>query len=583
MKTNLCPKSSAQGNTLLVALMLCMILTISIAGYLKNATTQNFHSARSQAWNMSMTVTEAAVEEAMEHLNSNTENLGQQGWTQSGVNKYSIKRNFTPTATYSVTIDMTSPSKPRITAKSADAAPVLGAGTSFAAAGLDATTPSAATVGRAVQVTAWRSGMFLKAMVAKHQIDMNGNGVVTDSFDSSDPNHSNNGFYPAGDTSKLLDNGDVASNDSVKNIVNIGNANIYGHVAVGPGGSVSIGPNGGVGTHSWQSGNGGIQDGYFSDDMNFTFGSYPVPSGGSSVTKGPFTITNMDVTISSNTVTSSIYPSPKPAGGVQTNLTYLTVTTKPNPLPAGTITNTLTTYTTNSDYPVSGTYIGTVSSYQVSKGNGNGNKTDTFWTYNAITGYSYTYPGYTYTYASYSSSTNISVNKYDYVLDGSLDPDKPSQFYMSSFNGGTVLIRKNVQLAIGGNFSMSGKDSLTLASDGKLTMYVGGTSCDLGGNGVINPSGYARNFICYCADTVTSMSFSGNGMFCGILVAPNANLKLNGGGKDNNDFVGSVIANTITLNGHFSFHYDESLKNLKNSGRYIIREWHEIPLELAGD
>jgi uncharacterized protein (UPF0333 family) len=576
MKTNLSTKSSEQGNTLLVALMLCMILTISIAGYLKNASTQNFHSARSQAWNMSMTVTEAAVEEAMEHLNSNTGNLAQQGWSKDG-NTYKMERSLTPTASYSVKIDMSNPNQPLIRAQSADVAPVLAlnSGATFAAAGLDATT-TAATVGRAVLVKAGRNGMFLKAMVAKHTINLNGNGVLTDSFDSGDTNHSDNGFYPVGNPSKLLDNGDVASNDSVTNAVSIGNANIYGHVAVGPGGTVTVGPNGGVGTHDWQgqSGNTGIQDGYFSQDMNFTFSSTQLPysaGGGASVTKGPYNVTNADVSIATNTVTTSFYPSPAPAGGVQTNWSSTTVSTLPNPVPYGTITNTLTTQVKTSDYPAPGTYVGTITQQ--------GNK----WVYNKITGYNYTYPVYTFTYAKYTSTTTYTVTTYDYVLNGTTKDVDPAKFYISSLNGGSVYVRGNATLVVGGNVSMSGKDSLVMAPDAKLEMYVGGTSCALGGNGVVNPTGLAANFILYCTDSVTSMSFSGNGQFTGIIVAPNADLKLNGGGNNNNDFVGCVIANTITMNGHFSFHYDEALKNLKNSGRFIVKEWHEVPLELAGD
>ena len=100
---------------------------------------------------------------------------------------------------------------------------------------------------------------------------------------------------------------------------------------------------------------------------------------------------------------------------------------------------------------------------------------------------------------------------------------------------------------------------------------------------MVNPSGYAANFMCWCTDAVTSMAFSGNGQFCGVLVAPNASLALNGGGNSNEDFIGSIIASTITLNGHFSFHYDEALRNYRGNGRFIIQEWNEIPVTEVGN
>jgi hypothetical protein len=68
--------------------------------------------------------------------------------------------------------------------------------------------------------------------------------INTDSFDSGNPSYSTGRRY---DPAKRKDNGDVASNLDILNSINIGSANIMGHVSTGPGGTVAIGPNGSVG------------------------------------------------------------------------------------------------------------------------------------------------------------------------------------------------------------------------------------------------------------------------------------------------------------------------------------------------
>jgi hypothetical protein len=124
---------------------------------------------------------------------------------------------------------------------------------------------------------------------------------------------------------------------------------------------------------------------------------------------------------------------------------------------------------------------------------------------------------------------------------------------------------------------MSGIDQITIAPGGSLKMYCGGTSCTVGGNGVLNLAGYAEDFILECTDSVTTFNFNGNGEFIGVLVGPNANMTMNGAGSADNNFIGSVMMNSITMNGHFSFHYDEALSALKNNPRLLVKSWDEIP------
>ncbi len=146
-------------------------------------------------------------------------------------------------------------------------------------------------------------------------------------------------------------------------------------------------------------------------------------------------------------------------------------------------------------------------------------------------------------------------------------------------SGKTIVIGTNVVLALPNGLSMGSTDTITYSPmpGANLIVYSGGTSCTVYGNGVLNSPGYAADFILYCAPTVTSFTLNGNGTFVGVVVAPSADVALNGGGTTVTDFVGCLMANSVTLNGHFNFHYDEALGGNKSFGRFLITSWNEIP------
>jgi hypothetical protein len=83
--------------------------------------------------------------------------------------------------------------------------------------------------------------LFTFALAARSSINLNGNNLTTDSFDSSDPNYSTFGRY---DPLKNNDNGQVAAYSGLTNSLSVANANIMGHLYIGPGGTATIGPNG---------------------------------------------------------------------------------------------------------------------------------------------------------------------------------------------------------------------------------------------------------------------------------------------------------------------------------------------------
>ena len=619
MKTKLNPSQNC-ASALLVTLFLITILAVSIAGYLAYTNQQTRLGVRAQTWNMALAVSEAGVEEGLQQLNNNYANLSSDGWTGNGTT-YSISRSFANGDSYTVSIEYSNTTSPTITARAFVNPPAMAQNQNaptvfFAAAGANPTT-SATNVSRAIRVQTSKGSLFLGAMVARHKIDMNGNNVQTDSFDSGDPAKSNNGQYSA---AKAGDKGDVASNDGVTNTVSAGNANIYGHVNTGPGGTATVGSNGGIGEHAWQATHNGIEPTWLLNNANFTFPNFYLPynsgltpgpqdiitiSGYSNGTNNGTTYYNMPnppgpvsasqtlgpITTNNSTVSTSVYPGSQP--GMTTNTSYQTVSTYPGSQP-GLVTNyigfvTVSTHpgaqpqiTTNCSStvlkvktkPAVGVYCGTAP-WQT------GNDVN-WWYYYPVASYtyannlSYTYASYnynysvrTYTYTIYTSTPIYTTNHWDHVL-------ATGDYYTSDLSG-TTLVTGTARLVMPNGLNMSGNDQVTIGQSGALTLYSGGNSMTIGGNGVLNQSGYAANLIAYATPTVTSFTLNGNGTFIGVLVAPEANTTMNGSGNTVYDFIGCLLVNSVKMNGHFNFHYDEALSRIGGNGRFLITSWDEIP------
>jgi hypothetical protein len=561
MKITLSRSFKETASALLTVMVLGGILCLFVLYYLALIEQQSKLSARSQAWNMAIAVTEAGIEEGLQELQSCTLNLTTDPlWTYDGARYW--RTNTMPDGnSYVVYIDIaTDPFNPTVVARSFVTLPTLAMNTPpyfLAAAGVS-TVPG--TVNRAVKVRTTRGSLFIKGMVAKHRIDMNGNNIDVDSFDSRDLWHSWFGHYPGltHPQSTPKDGGDIATNDSLANSMTTGNANIYGHASTGPGGMVAVGSQGGVGERSWQATHSGqVEPGWFADNSNFTFPEPSLPYTNGLPPVGPQKIATTTYTVTSSNTTVSTYPSSPPWSGVQTNIIGTnTVTAWPGPKP-GLSTNWASMKT--HDQPAPGTYLDPPG----------WSKQGANYYYTGIDTYSYW--NINFTYARYTTNSVTTTNTYDNVIPTSGD------YYVDSLSGNTIVLGGNARLVIGDGLSMSGKDTLVVAPGASVQIYSAGTSCTVGGNGIINQNGYASNLTLYCTPSVTSVSFNGNGEFIGVLVAPDAHIAMNGGGKSSNDFIGSIIADSITMNGHFSFHYDEALGANTGNARMLITSWDEIP------
>lgn len=279
MKTQLIKRAKRQGYVLLLTLVSTGLVGFLVLVYLNLSRFQNNTTMRSQAWNVAIPVVEAGLEHALMQLRVHgATNIACDGWTQSGNLYYVLcpmgdNYYFTTISNYA---GGAASSAPVIESRAFVRLPiqVASAPGPMLAAFLNRD-QQMNYLGRGVRVTTRNDRLFSKGLVAKGQIDINGNNIASDSFDSSDPAHSTYGRY---DSAKRKANGDVATNLSLTNSLNVGNAKIYGRVATGPRGTVAIGPNGSVGDLNWQSsGARGIQAGRSTDDMNVDFPDVEMP------------------------------------------------------------------------------------------------------------------------------------------------------------------------------------------------------------------------------------------------------------------------------------------------------------------
>jgi len=245
----------ARAHVLLVTVCMIAIVGTVLIGYVQLSTNQKYLVVRSQLWNACMPVAEAGIDEAMAHRNENSvAGMASNGWGKIGAEYF--KTNSIGAGYYITRISETQP----YVISSTGYYPIQGTST---------------YVSRTVRVITKMQGLFKGSVWIRNTVNLNGNNVMTDSFDSTDPNKSTLGKY---DPLKAGDKGDVACLGGLLDSFSVGNANVWGHAYTLPGGSLSFGPNGSVGSVAWQrAGNTGVEPGWWLTDLNTSFPDVQAP------------------------------------------------------------------------------------------------------------------------------------------------------------------------------------------------------------------------------------------------------------------------------------------------------------------
>jgi hypothetical protein len=288
------PSSSERGSVLITAAVAAAVIAVLVGGFLTFISDEYAMNLRSHAWTQALHMAEAGVELSFAEFNY---------WYYQGGNEFSSYRGWYSAGggTYYRTVSSFYDEQGRdIGTVYCYVNGVGGSNPYVTGVATCPTSPRGPQVCRRVDVILRNSAMFPCAVVAKRTIDLNGNNVITDSYDSSDPAKSTNGLY---DPAERQPNGDVASNDTVTNTVDVtvGNADIYGRVLVSPSGSVTMGPNGSIGPTLIEADRAttvaeAIADGYIRKDFQTDIPDVVLPPGAASwpALTGSATITSGD-------------------------------------------------------------------------------------------------------------------------------------------------------------------------------------------------------------------------------------------------------------------------------------------------
>jgi len=428
-------KEVKRGGILVVVVVMCGIVGATLMAYLGMVQSQERFVHRSAVWNSCIVLCESGVEEALSHINHrNTgSNFAINGWSYSssafrkpqylcgGKCEMMISTNYPPIITVSAKLP----------------APM-----------------HHGEVVRTVRVGTKVSRVFPHAILSKSRVTLGGSGRV-DSFNSTNALESSiTGQY---NVLTATDRATIASLTRNATDFNVGNVDIFGYVATGPGATVSVGPNGVVGSKLFALSplNGGkIEAGHIRNDFNVyipdaalppNFSALPIPLSGATI------------------------------GG--TNYTYV----------AG-----------NGDY----------------------------------------------------SAGNINMG-----------------------NGEVLLVRGRARIFVTGNVNLTGDSAIILTTNATVEWYQAGVTVNMGGRGVVNGRGFAKDFQLVGLRTCNSISYSGSFQFTGTVYAPSSTVILTGSA----DAYGALVGNSIELSGGMGLHYDEAL-NEPQKARFLASSWREIKL-----
>jgi hypothetical protein len=179
-----------------------------------------------------------------------------------------------------------------------------------------------------------------------------------------------------------------------------------------------------------------------------------------------------------------------------------------------------------------------------------------------------------------AGSTTISNTTYKYVFGYPGSPNGSGDYALdgSLLSSANIYVGTNakVRLVVTGSASPS---SIRVAgagtNAGHMTFYMDGPSFSMSGTARVD-GGNAANFAYYGTTNNTKITLGGNSAFVGTLYAPQADLKLSGGGSSTSDFSGAILARTVSLTGHYLFHFDENLLTAGPKRGLVVNSWQEL-------
>lgn len=536
MKTTLRKIKQNSGIALIITVVILAVMAFYFVTYLIMAGGENNTVARSQEWNDALTVAEAGVEEGLALVNK-------YAYTGTGITNWSTTAtadgwaNVSTVTSGSVTYQafnktLTLPNNTGyysvyVTNVFTNVSGNISYGSPTIFSIGTAKTASNPDISREIFVQTAAISESAGGVCAQAGLSEKG-GIIVDSWDSSDPNHSiwpggvyrQNYFNPLGTTFGIWSNSlSYVSNSfpsrtadvcvfTDSNVIDVvGNTKIAGYLQTGPNGSETMNGQSTVGDLNWCFGGGGsgLEPGHYQQNANMNFYSHLLPS------------------------------------PVDTNNGWMNWSNVPTFTSAGT---------------------------NIIRLGGEWTYTNLMWTNiggilaTSINGSGFNIGGYVYHYVITNRVENTNWVYYE-ISD---NPLSQSVFVDAQY----------VVLYLPNGLGYSGKSSFTVNNNADVQIWSG-ASISVSGQGVINNVGnYTHAFSIYdIAGDPISVKLTGNGAATGTYYLPSSSLQFSGGGSSG-DFVGAVFCYSIDDVGGMNVHFDQSLKISLPPDQFIPTAWTEI-------
>ncbi|PAW67051.1 MAG: hypothetical protein B9S34_06530 [Opitutia bacterium Tous-C1TDCM] len=153
-------------------------------------------------------------------------------------------------------------------------------------------------------------------------------------------------------------------------------------------------------------------------------------------------------------------------------------------------------------------------------------------------------------------------------------PASDGRFYyfplLDNIDNTTVTAGKNVTVVCAGV-----RSKITIQAGASLIVYTYGTINTSGDNAIVNNSWAGALQIFTSTTSRCDVGNNGNTLAC--IYAPNAEVRLNGGGSDPR-YVGAVMAKSIKTHSNLKVHYDEALLNssMVVGVGYTLSTWYDL-------
>jgi len=267
MKNHRFTPRSQRGSLLIVSMLMCSIIGISIASYIKLGQTSQKISNRALYNNGAMNLAENGLEEAMYSINKMVADPAYDwtNWTPMSAGVHA-QRKWT-----GYTFDQSARGTVRVYVQNASGAlaPTILARSTVTLGG-----ETSAPIEKWIMVTLAMTSKFANGLVAKNTISFSGNNASVDSWDSDPDRNSATAAVPYS-SAVDNDNGSVGSISVSVAAVGVNNADIFGYVSTG-GAPASVGSNGLVGPFGTAAGT--IAAGHSSTNFSASFDNVTAPT-----------------------------------------------------------------------------------------------------------------------------------------------------------------------------------------------------------------------------------------------------------------------------------------------------------------